>query len=423
MTQNRRFHSSVARPLVVSGAALLALFAVDAVEAQVARDESVLRQRAPGYEAIGVQLGGFIMHPRMEAEAEYDDNVFRTRDDTRDDIVLKSRPSFSIATDDWFPVNLAIDGTAEIGRHVQYNEDDYEAFSGAARLSYSIADDLEFDIGGEAGRLLQRRGLDTDNASDEPTLVWVYEASANLNYLGDPLAFRFSPVYRRFDFVDSGSVDNDDRDRREYELGFRIAWKAGANVSLFVDPSYLWVDYDDRRDNSGVNRDSQGYDVRVGVGYDASELLYLEIGAGYFKRWYDDKSLGAQDGLSVLARAYWNPLETISIEAEFGRGISESDGATGAGSSKGAVATSAALRLGWLPLDSVLLETGVAWSRYDYDDIGRKDDFWQFDVGARYYLNEYFYAGLRYAHERRDSTESTLDYRDNRVMLTLGSQI
>ena len=35
-----------------------------------------------------------------------------------------------------------------------------------------------------------------------------------------------------------------------------------ANTSVFIDPSYIWVRYDDAFDNSGFNRDSQGYDVR-----------------------------------------------------------------------------------------------------------------------------------------------------------------
>ena len=407
------------------GVSLLALTVGAEAWAQQARDESVLRARDPSYKADGVPMGGFIMYPTIEFGAEYDDNLFRTKNNRKDDILLTARPGVSIQTDEWFPVNFTLSAVGEIGRYIEYSEEDYETFSVVSRMDYDLAEDWKFDVGGSVTRNLQERGLDGDNLSSKPSIVWIYETSANLVYTGDPLAARFSPVYRRYDFLDAGSQDNDDRDRQEYLVDFRFAYKVGANTSVFIDPSYIWVRYDDALDNSGFNRDSQGYDVRVGIGYDASELVYFEAAAGYFHRNYRDSRLSSESGMSALGRFYWNPTETISVEGEVRRGITESEviSTTGGGSSKGAVTTSGSLRVGWAPLDNVVFDVGAGYYNFNYNEDNRTDQFYLFDVGAKYFLNEYLYTTLRYAHERRDSTSNSLDYRDNRVMLTIGGQL
>ncbi len=403
---------------------LAALIVAQSAFAQEARENSVLRKLDNFGGAPGIEAGGLKLSPRLELEAEYDDNLFRTKKNRKDDILFKARPSVSIATDDWFPINLNVNAFADIGRHIQYSSEDYETFGTSGGLSYELAEDWNFNLGGSAARSLQRRGLDGDNLSSRPSIVWLYEANAGISYQGDPFAFRFSPVYRRFDFVDAGGQNNDDRDRQDYLLDFRFAYKVGANTTLFIDPSYLWVRYDDPVDDFGFNRDSQGYDVRVGIGYEASSLLYVEAGVGYFHRDYRDPRLKSSNGVSALARFYWNPTETLSFEGQLSRGISESDAVATGGSSKGAIATAASLRAGWSAADNILLDAGIGFYHFDYSNgVSRIDKFYTFDAGARWYLNEYLYTGLRYAHERRDSDVNSLDYRDNRVMLTVGGQL
>ena len=107
------------------------------------------------------------------------------------------------------------------------------------------------------------------------------------------------------------------------------------------------------------------------------------------------------------------------------RGITESEAisTTGGGSSKGAVTTSGSLRVGWAPFENVVLDVGAGYYNCTYNEDSRTDEFYLFDVGAKYFLNEYLYTTLRYAHERRDSSSNSLDYRDNRVMLTIGGQL
>ncbi len=394
--------------------------------AQQAKEESVLN-RGPGkdYGADGIQAGSFLITPRLEVGGEYDDNVFRTKRGRKGDFSYHVDPSITISTDNWDSVNFSIGATGDIGRYIKYSSENYEAFSTNASLSYALNDDWNWDLSGTAGHAVERRGLDTDSTSGKAPSYWFYTAQSNLTFQGDPFAFRFSPVYRRYNFSNKdGGVDIGDRDRQEYELGGRFAYKVGANTSLFFDPTYSWVRYDTAIDNFGHNRNSQGYDLRVGVGYDASELLYFEVGIGYFHRSFQGHDFKPESGISALGRAYWNPTDNLSFQATLSRGVTASDAFVNNSVNSGtAITTGAELRAGWAPLDNVLFDTGVSWYNFNFNVLSRKDNFYLFDVGARYYLNRNIYTGLRYNHEKRVSSDSSLDYDDNRIMISIGGQL
>jgi hypothetical protein len=392
--------------------------------AQIAKDESVLRRvGGKDYAADGIQLGSFTVSPKVEIGAQYDDNVFRTKHDRKDDISYHIAPSLSIIGD-FDTVTVSLGASADFGRFVQYSGENYESFTTSAGLSYAISDDWNWSVAGTMGHGLQRRGLDTDDSSNKASTYWFYTAESSLTYQGDPFAFRFSPVYRRYNFNDSGGVNNDDRDRQEYELGGRFAYKVGANTSVFFDPTYIWVRYDSRLDDFGHNRNSNGYDLRVGAGYDVSELLYIEAGIGYFHRNFQDHAFKSESGISALARLYWNPTDTLSVEAAVSRGVTESDAFVNSSINSGtAVTTGAQLRVGWLAADNILFDTGVSWYNFDYNVLSRKDNFYLFDIGGKYYLNRNIYTGLRYFYERRTSSDSSLEYSDNRVMIFIGGQL
>jgi hypothetical protein len=424
---SRRALSRVSLQATTSILAIVVALSVgnSVAQAQIAKEESVLhRVGGKDYAPDGIQLGSFIVSPRVEVGAEYDDNVFRTKHGRKDDIRVHVSPAISIATDGWDTVNFSLGASADVGRYVKYSGENYEAFQTNANLTYALDDDWSWGLSGTAGRSLARRGLDIDNTSSKATTYWFYTGQTDLIYQGDPFAFRFSPVYRRYDFKDSGGVNNDDRDRHEYELGGRFAYKVGANTSVFFDPSYIWVRYDTPIDDFGHNRNSEGYDLRVGFGYDASETLYLEAGVGYFHRTFQDHAFKPASGISALAKLYWNPTDTVSLEAMVSRGVSESDAFNTTTVNSGtAVTTGAELRVGWLAADNVLFDTGVGWYNFDYNVLSRKDNFYLFDAGVRYYLNRNLYTGLRYYFERRRSDDSTLDYNDNRVMIMIGGQL
>jgi len=419
MRQFTRFAFQASVPALVALAAGLG-GAPDAA-AQTAKEESVLF-RAPKMAPTGLQMGSMIAYPKLAVDAEYDDNIFRTKHDRKDDVSLHARPSLTVSTDDWHPVNFTVNVGADIARYMQYSSQNFEGFDASGRMFLDISDDASFDTGGLISRAQLKRGLETDigNIGAKNLAYWQYEWGANFKYEGEPVVFRLSPVYRRFDYVKN--LDGD-IDRDEYRLDSRVGVVVGPHTTLFVDPGYTWVRYDQNLDSMGFKRNSEGYDVRVGVSYDASAAFYIEAGAGYFRRNFQDSRLKSLSGVSALVRAYWNPTEVLSFMLEGTRGATDAYTSPASGTTRAITATSVKFRTAWEATDALIIDGGAAWYRFDFRSTDRTDNLYVLDLGAKYYLSRYLYLGLRFTHEWRDSDNSTLNYQDNRVLFSISTQL
>ena len=68
----------MARASLVAGLLVLCPHVASAQDALFKRGENVgvLERPRPGYEALGIRAGGFIVYPSLTLRAEYDDNLF-----------------------------------------------------------------------------------------------------------------------------------------------------------------------------------------------------------------------------------------------------------------------------------------------------------------------------------------------------------
>ena len=82
------------------------------------------------------------------------------------------------------------------------------------------------------------------------------------------------------------------------------------------------------------------------------------------------------------------------------------------------------IRAGWLPIDQLLVDVGFAWNKYDYTGpLSRVDNYYTFDIGAKFYVIPQVFIGPRYIYETRTSSLGGFNYRDNRFLLTIGGQL
>lgn len=384
-----------------------------------ARDASVLR-RPRADPPDGLPVGSFVFFPRIEVDGEYDDNVFRTRHGRDDAFIFRVRPSFTLSSD-WGQHGLDLYATGEIGRYFDLSRANYEAFTVGARGRVDITDELLWNTYAEFSRnalSFGAPGLLTTTTNGRRQIVNVITAGTDLVYNGDPFYGRIGPRFRRFDYV-SGVTGNENFN--VYDISARLGYRLTPEFSVFIDPSYEWVRYD--RNSGPFNRDNQGFDVRLGVSYDVSRTITAEAGVGYLRRTYSGNGGKPQDGLSFLGRVFWNPLDNVSIEAEARRSFSQyrTFGATSAAIGN-AIETTFSLRAGWEPFEPLVVDAGVAYSRYRYRGQGLSENYWFFDVGAKYFFNKNFYAGPRYFFERRNAKPTSVSYTDNRFLITLGAQ-
>ncbi|TXL74845.1 hypothetical protein FHP25_15650 [Vineibacter terrae] len=384
-----------------------------------ARDASVLR-RPRADPPDGVPIGSFVLFPRIEVDGEYDDNVFRTRNNRESDFIFRVRPGLTLSSD-WDQHGLDLYALGEIGRYADLSSENYEAFTVGGRGRVDLTDELIWTTYGEFSRNALSRGAPALFAlpSAERTIVNVITGGTDLTYNGDPFYGRIGPRFRRFDYVQGGSSQDN---FNVFDISGRIGYRITPEFSVFVDPSYEWVRYDKR--SFGIDQDNEGFDVRLGVSYDVTRTITAEFGGGYYRRTYDDPNTKPQSGFSFLGRLYWNPLDNVSIEAEARRSFSQyRTNLSNAVAVGNAIETYFGIRAGWEPFDPLLIDGGVAYAQYRYPGQGFKEDYWFVDIGAKYFINRNFYLGPRYFFEHRTARPSAGNYNDNRFLFTIGAQL
>lgn len=394
---------------------------VPATPEESARDVSILR-RPQADKPDGLPFGGFIFFPKIEIDLEYDDNVFRTRRNRQDDFIVRIRPGFSIASD-WAEHSLEFYATGEIARYVDLGKRaNYEAFGVGAKGKLDINEELAWTNDVDFARTALPFGAPGlfGAFTGTRTIVNVLSASSQLVYAGDPFYGRIGPRFRRIAYVRGTTFDED---FNIYEIGGRAGYKFTPDLSVFVDPSYQWVRYDRNVDAAGLRRNNQGFDIRAGFAYDVTRDITAEASVGYFRRTFDGPGK-ATGGLSVLGRLFWNPTDNISIEAEARRGFTQYRIVTGTTPAlANAIETYIGVRAGWEPIEPLVVDAGASYARYTFSGAGTRENYWLFDAGAKFYINQHFYGGPRYFFERRQAKPSALSYTDNRFMVTIGAQL
>ena len=83
----------------------------------------------------GKRLGDFYLDLGASLGVAYDDNVFQSKTDTRDDWIMVFAPSLSL-TSDWSEHALSLRAGADVGRYATNESEDYEdLFAGVSGRS------------------------------------------------------------------------------------------------------------------------------------------------------------------------------------------------------------------------------------------------------------------------------------------------
>lgn len=407
----------------------VSLLLAGAAAAQTALDDSVLQRPRPDYDQLcfgidrafndGSGPGSPIqICPELTVRGGYTDNVFRTEADAEGDTFVAIEPSLSVRTDgDAFNAEIGARGTFTRQQDLSRNDsDDYE---GRAAGRVDITEDLSVSANGSFAQLHEARD-DPDRASAALDVTEYTLGREHLAFEYRPVdwLFRLAGEARQVDYRDNGAIENDDRDRSEYELIARAGRNFGSGLTLFVEPTYNMRRYRNTPDAAGTVRDSEGYAVRAGVTYDVTGVTFIELGGGYFEQRFDDPSFGNESGFSVAGRVVWNPSDPATLTLDVGRAVTES---TLAGVSA-VVDTDIAVGLDYEIRDRLLLTSGASYHNSDFGESGRVDDSYGARLGLIGLINEYMSLTASYAYAERVSDTIGEDFRSNTFLLSLDLQ-
>ena len=380
------------------------------------RTTTVMGRERPELNPAGLRISGFILSPSIGVGTTFNDNIYATQNDEKDDFVTTISPELLIASD-WNQHSLRFRGESTFARYATNDVEDHETFDLMADGRLDVYKDM--NVSGAVGYQLasEERGSVDDAGGLTPTEYTIGTLVGDVFNKWNRLSAKAGGRYKSYDFDDvataTATINNDDRDREEYVLDTRIGYEIQSEYEAFVQLIWKMVDYEAARDDNGLNRDSDGYEIRIGTRIDLTGLLFGDVFVGYVNREYDDASLKSVDKVVGGVDLTWNVTPLTTIKGGFSRLISETTLATASGTISTKIRASVDHEL----LRNLILSAVGSVSTDEFEGGIREDDNLSAGVGAKYLLNRNFSILLNYDHLERESNTSGADYKSNRVFL------
>lgn len=405
-------------------AGVLGVCAVAPVLAQTeSRTTTVMDRPRPELDALGVRAGGFLVYPSVTLSEAYNDNIFATQTDTKDDFITTVTPEVR-ANSDWNVHSLQFQASGTVDRHATNSAEDTEEFTVGTNGRLDIRRDTNATAGLQYQSLTEDRGSPDDVNGSEPTEYTLGTANAGFFNRWNRVSLNAGARVRQYDYDDvptsaGATINNDDRDRDEYRLSLRGGYQIQENYEAFLEGVVSRADYDADVDDNGINRDSDGYEFRAGARIDFTGLVFGDFYASYITRDYDDPTLTNFDGVGAGADMTWNVTQLTTVTGTVSRQVAE----TTLASASGNLRTNLAGRVDHELLRNLILSGRLGVSRDEFEGTTREDDYLRGMLQARYMMNRNLYFTLRYEYTDRDSSSANADYDRNIVFLRLRAQL
>ncbi|MFY8094266.1 MAG: outer membrane beta-barrel protein [Niveispirillum sp.] len=375
------------------------------------------------YQPKGLEAGSFLFFPKIEVDGLYNSNVFAQEMDKKSDTILRISPDFQFRSRfTRHELNIA----AKADRYI------YDTYSSDNRtdLSTNIDGRLDIERSWEATLNLDayKRGEDRGSpdavAGVKPTPT--YGMTANVGTRKEQGRFVFAAngklSRRTYDNVETSTntvVNNHDRDRWEYVGQLRGEYAVYDVVSIVGVGELNQRDYDDRLDDNGYARSSNGFRLETGVSVDISQIIKGDITAGYFEQDYDDARFTSPSGFAFRARLNWTPSRMTVVVPSLEREVDE----TISQNVSSLVRTSGGVLVRHeLQRNLVLTASGnVRHEKYE----GTSERAWNYETRLRgtYAFSPEFFTAGEVAYRDRNSTRVNSSYEQWTMLLRVGARI
>jgi hypothetical protein len=365
----------------------------------------------PDFDPLGIRAGGFLIYPSVTVGSSYDDNVFATKDDTKDDFIFNFLPQVVVRSN--FPRHaIAWTTEADIARYVTETDEDYEDFGTALNGRLDITRSNRLTAGAAFARGHDSRDDPEDlgvDVTDEPSKYYDYGGDLGFQQDFNRVNFGLLGNFDRRDYTDG---DEGDRDRDLFGGRLRAGYFVSPRINAFVQGGFR---REVRDQDSG--RDNNVYSASVGTEIDFTGLLFGEVNAGWSLQEFDESDVDSENGFTYGANLTWNPTGLTSVRLDGAGGFEPSD----VGSSR--LESEIGLRIDHELLRNLLIGGQVRYSRDDFQDANRVDN--RIDVGPSitYFVNRNFSVGANYVFTTRDSDESEREFDRNVITLRVTAQL
>ncbi|WP_194920125.1 outer membrane beta-barrel protein [Novosphingobium sp. NBM11] len=387
------------------------------------RNLGVLDRYFEKLEPQGIPAGGFRVYPSLVGAIGYTTNVVGAEQNPKSDFYAQVVPQI-VAQSQWNRHSLRLTSYFDGRRYFRTPQKDQDGY--LAQL------DGRIDIVGQSKvelQAAQRRTYEDQTVGSFPAngggAIAVDQTSALLRgtHVINRLRLTGSTDFNRLTYSDTVSTSGTllrqgFRNRSVFRGSARLEYLLNAENAFFVQLTYRKTDYDDR--SVANDRTSNEWRVLGGAIADATSLIRVALGVGYYRRTYQNPTFRTIGGVAVDARAdyFVTTLTTVSLIAS--RKIEE---ATLANSS-GYVATRGGFSIDHELLRNLRLKLAGEYQRDRFQNIDRRDSLFNASFGAEYRATRHWAFRPRIEYIRRESSgiDAGPDIREFRGLLSITLQ-
>ena len=376
-----------------------------------------------GTEALGTPLGAFVVYPSVTVKSQYNSNIFAEETNEQEDIIFTISSEVRVESD-WDNHSIQFLAGADFSQFVDQPDEnviDYK-FLSAGRVD--ILEDTFATLSVGIRRDHEDRGSPDDVFGEEPTEFITTAAGLGFSHRFSQMWIELSGDVARLDFDDvparggDEEINNDDRDRFEYDSRLRVGYDFNPEIGVFVQSTVNLANYDDSTDDNGFAQDNYGYGVAAGLRFDVTELVFGDLFVGYTRNEFDDSRFGSRDNFAVGADLTWEVTALTSVNLLVSRTWEQT---TVAGASS-ALTTNAGIGVSHSLLDTVTLDAGINYRLESFEELERDDDTIEGTAGVTYLVNRFLHTSLDYKFTNRSSDAVGQDFTTHSVFLTLRFQ-
>lgn len=368
------------------------------------------RAGGPGYEwqGKGLEVGAFVLRPFIQYKGVYEDNIFYSDTDTKDDYISQ----LAAGVDAELPLaggQHLLTGTfrEDIEWFAQNDSQDHNDYTLGAGLDLNF---VPFSL-----NLEDTHSSTVDRADTEFTSRVAREVNLARGLLEIPFASFFLETEVMNQNFDYRAPENQAFNHNDFVIYQRLGLDVAPSTQFLLEYGYENIDYSNLEERNG-----DGNQMMAGLRGVLSERITYQAWGGAQWRVYDSDIRPDFNGFVSRVAVQYDINETSNIVVRFNRDPQEStfDNQSFYVRNK--------LGLIWTQqiAERVYLKTDGAYSHNDYSritvlpnqDTTRRDDVWDAGVGLEYLMpNEIISIFGGYRITSRESNLSGLNYTDNSV--------
>jgi hypothetical protein len=402
--------------------------------------------------APGIRVRSFTVLPSIELASEYIDNIYRQESNKEGDFLTRLSPKIAVESR-WSRHALGFSANSDTAFYNDHTGENYQNFSTDLHGRIDVQRNSYATLQSGLSRQIQMRGSPDDRFGNEPTVYYnyfgVFDYFHRFNRLSTNIGHRID--YYTFNDVsgaDSATADslnidpgtsseefdfflhNTDRNFVGNTTHLRLGYLLKTGYEAFIRGAYTWKEYDQKTDDFGYRRSSNGYGFDAGIGFDLTALLKGDVFVNYQSQSYDDPRLSSTSGIGGGIDLTWTPTRLTTVKASVVSAINETSlaGVSGYYSRMFTLGVEHELRR------NVVLSAKAGYSNNAYNgvqvdengnpttgDTQRNENIYMAGAGVKYSINRNFYARAYYDFFKRDVNIEGNNYDWNRFGVAIGA--